>query len=289
MATPKRQNVLTPERPRRASRELYWSRLYGSAGALALARLAEQGTAPLVVLTADMARAVRLLAELRAYLSDAETTPVMTFPDWEILPYDLFSPYQDIISRRLETLAALPEFRRGILVAPVSTVMQRLLPVDYLRANSLLLKVGQTLEPTDFKQRLQRQGYRFVEQVSEHGEVCGRGALLDIFPMGAARPYRIDLFDDEIDSIRTFDVETQRSIAKVGAIRVFARARGRAGPRGHCPAFAATGARGLRATRGIARFTAMSVRPWPRPGSNIICRCFMSRPAACSIISAPGP
>ena len=254
MATPKRQNVLTPERPRRASRELYWSRLYGSAGALALGRLAEQGTAPLVVLTADMARAVRLLDELRAYLSDAETTPIMTFPDWEILPYDLFSPYQDIISRRLETLAALPEFRRGILVAPVSTVMQRLLPVDYLRANSLLLKVGQTLEPTDFKQRLQRQGYRFVEQVSEHGEVCGRGALLDIFPMGAARPYRIDLFDDEIDSIRTFDVETQRSIAKVGAIRVLparevaldpegiARFRGNwrarfEGNPGHCPLY----------------------------------------------------
>ena len=220
MPTAKRHNVLSPPRPRRTSRAIYWSRLYGGAKSLALAALAEQGAAPLVVITADTARAMRLMAELRAYLSDPEATPVITFPDWEILPYDLFSPYQAIVSRRLETLAALPEFKRGILVAPVTTVMQRLLPADYLRANSLLLEVGQTLALKAFKDRLQRQGYRFVQQVSEHGEVCGRGALLDIFPMGARRPYRIDLLDDEIDSIRTFDVETQRSIAKIGAIRV---------------------------------------------------------------------
>ena len=220
MPTAKRHNVLSPPRPRRASQAIYWSRLYGGAKSLALAALAEQGAAPLVVITADSARAMRLMAELRAYLSDPQTTPVITFPDWEILPYDLFSPYQAIVSQRLETLAALPGFRRGILVAPVTTVLQRLLPADYLRANSLLLEVGQTLELKGFKDRLRRQGYRFVQQVSEHGEVCGRGALLDIFPMGARRPYRIDLLDDEIDSIRTFDVETQRSIAKIRAIRV---------------------------------------------------------------------
>ena len=220
MPQTKRHNVLSPPQPRRAARELCWARLYGGAKALALAALAEQGAAPLVVITADTARAMRLLAELGAYLSEPERAPVITFPDWEILPYDLFSPYQDIVSQRLETLAALPAFRRGILVAPVTTVMQRLLPADYLRANSLLLEVGQTLTLKAFKDRLQRQGYRFVEQVSEHGEVRGRGALLDIFPMGARRPYRIDLLDDEIDSIRTFDVETQRSIEKIGAIRV---------------------------------------------------------------------
>ena len=254
MPKTKRHNVLNPPRPRRAARELSWARLYGGAKALALAALAEQGGQPLVVITADTAGAMRLLAELNAYLSDPERTPVITFPDWEILPYDLFSPYQDIVSERLETLAALPAFRRGILVAPVSTVMQRLLPADYLRANSLLLEVGQTLGLAAFKDRLQRQGYRFVEQVSEHGEVRGRGALLDIFPMGARRPYRIDLLDDEIDSIRTFDVETQRSIEKIGAIRVLparevpldaegiARFRGNwrarfAGNPGQCPVY----------------------------------------------------
>lgn len=254
MPTAKRHNVLSPPRPRRTSRAIYWSRLYGGAKSLALAALAEQGAAPLVVITADTARAMRLMAELRAYLSDPEATPVITFPDWEILPYDLFSPYQAIVSQRLETLAALPGFRRGLLVAPVTTVMQRLLPTAYLRANSLLLEVGQTLELKGFKDRLRRQGYRFVQQVSEHGEVCGRGALLDIFPMGARRPYRIDLLDDEIDSIRTFDVETQRSIAKIRAIRVLparevpldaegiARFRGNwrarfAGNPGQCPVY----------------------------------------------------
>ena len=254
MPQTKRHNVLSPPWPRRGARELCWARLYGGAKALALAALAEQGAAPLVVITADTAGAMRLLTELNAYLSDPERAPVITFPDWEILPYDLFSPYQDIVSERLKTLAALPAFRRGILVAPVTTVMQRLLPVDYLRANSLLLEVGQTLALKAFKDRLQRQGYRFVEQVSEHGEARGRGALLDIFPMGARRPYRIDLLDDEIDSIRTFDVETQRSIEKIGAIRVLparevpldaegiARFRGNwrarfAGNPGQCPVY----------------------------------------------------
>lgn len=218
MSVSVRQNVLSPKLPEYGHEKINWSRLYGSAKSLAIANLATQTQKPIVVITADMISAVNLTNELKVYVNNA--IPVITFPDWETLPYDLFSPYQDIISERLETLFNLPDMGQGILVVPVTTVMHRLLPSDYLLANSLVLDVGQTIKLDDFRKQLNQQGYRFVDQVSEHGEVSKRGSLLDIFPMGAINPYRIDLFDDEVDSIRTFDIETQRSIIKVEAIRV---------------------------------------------------------------------
>ena len=105
-------------------------------------------------------------------------------------------------------------FRTGILVVPVSTLMHRLLPADYLLARSLYLRTGQTLETDVFRQELDNNGYRNVSQVMEHGDVATRGSILDIYPMGSAVPFRLDLFDDEIDSIRIFDIETQRSWKK---------------------------------------------------------------------------
>lgn len=220
MSVSVRQNVLSPKLPVKGQQKIYWSRLYGSAKSLAIANLAAKTANPVVLITADTLSAVNLINELRVYISDLESTPVMTLPDWETLPYDLFSPYQDIISGRLQTLFSLPELKQGILVVPITTVMHRLLPRDYLLANSLKMDVGQTIELDKFKGQLIQQGYRFVEQVTEHGEVSIRGSLLDIFPMGTTTPYRIDLFDDEIDSIRTFDIETQRSVDKVESIRV---------------------------------------------------------------------
>ncbi|MEQ8427671.1 MAG: transcription-repair coupling factor [Gammaproteobacteria bacterium] len=215
-----KQSVLTPPLPPAHQQRMYWSRLYGSARALALAKLAQRSQKLVVIITADMLSALNLVRELRVFNNDEESIPLLTLPDWETLPYDLFSPYQDIISERLETLFRLPQTRQGILVAPVTTVMHRLMPCDYLQTNSIGLDVGQALSLENFRTKLNAQGYRFVDQVTEHGEVSVRGSLLDIFPMGATTPYRIDLFDEEIDSIRTFDIETQRSIDKVESIRV---------------------------------------------------------------------
>ena len=108
----------------------------------------------------------------------------MSFPDWETLPYDLFSPYQDIISQRLATLVALSNLDTGILVVSVTTAMHRLIPQEYLLAHSLLLRKGQSLNLQEFRNKLQNNGYRIVSQVNEHGDVAIRGSLLDIFPMG---------------------------------------------------------------------------------------------------------
>ncbi len=215
-----RHNVLSPKLPETGQTRSNWSRLYGSAKSLAIANMAMQTKKPVLVVTADAISAVNFVNELKVYITDREATPVMVFPDWETLPYDPFSPYQDIISERLQTLFTLSSLEQGVLVVPITTIMHRLLPSDYLLANSLLLNVGQTINVETFRKQLSQQGYSFVEQVTEHGEVSVRGSLLDVFPMGANDPFRIDLFDDEIDSIRLFDIETQRSTDKVDSIRV---------------------------------------------------------------------
>jgi transcription-repair coupling factor (superfamily II helicase) len=220
MTVPTRQNVLSPKLPGAGQSKINWSRLYGSARSLVIANMATQEQKPIVVITANTISAVNLINELKVYLGTSSSIPVITLPDWETLPYDLFSPYQDIISERLQTLFDLPDMKQGILIVPITTVMHRLLPKDYLTANSLVLDSGQTIRLDEFRKQLTQQGYRFVDQVSEHGEVSTRGSLLDIFPMGAMHPFRIDLFDDEIDSIRTFDIDSQRSINKIESIRV---------------------------------------------------------------------
>ncbi len=220
MTVSTRQNILSPKLPETGQSKINWTRLYGSARSLAIANMATWQQKPIVVITANTISAVNLINELKVYLGKNSSIPVITLPDWETLPYDLFSPYQDIISERLQTLFDLPDMKQGILIVPVTTVMHRLLPRDYLSANSLVLGVGQTIQLDEFRKQLSQQGYRFVDQVSEHGEVSKRGSLLDIFPMGAIHPFRIDLFDDEVDSIRTFDIDSQRSIDKVESIRV---------------------------------------------------------------------
>lgn len=220
MSESERQNVLSPKLPDAGQNRTNWSRLYGSAKSLAIANLAMQTKKPVMVVTADAISAVNIVNELKVYITDLKETPVVVFPDWETLPYDPFSPYQDIISERLQTLFSLTSLQQGILVVPVTTVMHRLLPDDYLLANSMSLNVGQKINIETFRKQLGQQGYRFVEQVTEHGEVSVRGSLLDVFPMGANDPLRVDLFDDEIDSIRLFDIETQRSKDKVDSIRV---------------------------------------------------------------------
>ena len=215
-----RQSVLTPELPTEGQTKTYWSRLYGSAKSLTIANMSSVTNSPIVVITKDVLAAVNLVDELQHFILEPKQTPIKYFPDWETLPYDIFSPYQDILSERLKTLFELTNFSRGIVVAPITTLMHRLLPVSHLLANAFSLDLGQKINLEDFKNKLSRQGYNFVNHVTEHGEVCIRGSLVDIYPMGKNRPFRIDLFDNEIDSIRLFDPETQRSIEKVDSLRV---------------------------------------------------------------------
>ena len=195
---------------------LEWGKLYGSSPGLMLSLAAQ--TAPLIVITPDSHTAQRLVADIQFY-ADPQL-PILTFPDWETLPYDLFSPHQDIISERLTTLYRITEFEVGMLVLPVNTLMARLAPTDYVSTNSLLITTGQQLDFEKLRQQLEAKGYRGVDQVLEHGEFAVRGGLLDLFPMGNDVPYRIDLFGDEVDSIRPFDPETQRSKDSIQEIRL---------------------------------------------------------------------
>ena len=197
----------------------YWGRLYADAAALAMAGLVTEQGGLHVLVTPDNPTADRLDAALRFFAGDRDWS-VLQLPDWETLPYDVFSPYQDIISQRLETLYRLPQLSHAVLVAPVATVMQRLPPRRFLDATVFLLKVGDTLDPEAMRERLETAGYRRVGQVMEHGEYAARGSLLDVFPMGAKAPVRIDLFDNEVESIRVFDPETQRSNDRIEQLRI---------------------------------------------------------------------
>ena len=213
-------SIFQPQTPENRQYRYRWGRLYGSARALAIVSAVELSPKLVVVLTPDINSARRLVEELEFYKPASSEYPILTFPDWETLPYDLFSPYQDIISQRLATLLELTELKTGIVVVSISTAMHRLVPREYLLSHSLHMQTGKNLNVEEFRKDLQNSGYRVVSQVSEHGELAIRGSLLDIFPMGTDQPYRIDLFGDEIDSIRVFDPESQRSLNKVDRIRV---------------------------------------------------------------------
>ena len=186
------------------------------ADALAISEIAEQNQNLTVVVTPDTRSAVRL----SRILSELSNQNVCLFPDWETLPYDTFSPHQEIISSRLSALFHLQNAKKGIFLLPISTLMQRLCPPQYLQHNVLLIKKGDRLVIDKMRLQLEAAGYRAVEQVLEHGEYAVRGALLDLFPMGSAVPFRLDFFDDEIDSIRTFDVDTQRTLDEINSINL---------------------------------------------------------------------
>jgi len=209
-------SALDPLIPPHPGERLTWERLHGSAVGLALGAAAERHDAPVVAVTADSRRAEQLAGELRFYGGG----DVLPFPDWECLPYDVFSPHPDIVSRRLLTLYRLPGLRRGIIVLPVQNLMQRLPPRDYVSGHSFVLSTGDRVDIEALRQRLQRAAYHSVGQVMEPGEYAVRGGLIDLYPMGAARPYRVDLFDDEVDSIRYFDPETQRSTDRLESVQL---------------------------------------------------------------------
>lgn len=206
-----------PETP---GHKTFWGHLSQSTSSYAIASAARSTRRPLLVITPDSAQANALEEELSFFLKGDRSTRILHFPDWEILPYDAFSPHQDIISQRLKTLYRLPRSEKTLLIISVSTLLHRLCPRDYLESNCLVLKRGETFVLAEKRQQLEQAGYRCVETVYEHGEFAIRGSLMDIFPMGSDTPYRIDLFDDEIDTLRIFDPESQRSIEQVDHIEL---------------------------------------------------------------------
>ena len=164
-----------------------WGHLYGSAGALAAAEAARANEGLTLVVTPTTADAYHIELALRFFVG--ESLDIFSFPDWETLPYDLFSPHQDIVSERLKTLYHLPQLKRGILVLPVSTLMQRLCPPSFLHSHAMIISTGDELPITEFRSKLADAGYRSVSEVSEHGEYAVRGSLLDLFPMASDRPF----------------------------------------------------------------------------------------------------
>ena len=207
-----------PTLPASPRQRRHWIRPHGAALSLLLAEAARRHPAVVVAVTRDTHAAHALEGELAVFAgNDLE---VLHFPDWETLPYDPFAPHPDIVSQRVATLYRLPGLTRGILVVPVATLMQRLAPRSYIAGSSLVLEARQHFDLAAEQRRLAAAGYRNVPQVLEPGDFAVRGAIVDIFPMGSAEPYRIELFDDEVDSIRTFDPETQRSAAKVERVRL---------------------------------------------------------------------
>ncbi|MEN1958090.1 transcription-repair coupling factor [Luteimonas changyuni] len=205
-----------PGRPRA------WWRAPASRSALAwfVAAAARAHDGVLLAVARDNHAATQIEADLQTLLGADPVLPVLGFPDWETLPYDRFSPHPEIVSQRLATLRRLPTMKRGVLVVPVQTLMQRLPPLSYVIGNSFDLRVGQRLDLDAEKRRLHAAGYRNVPQVYDPGDFAVRGALLDVYPMGEAAPFRVELLDDEIDTIRVFDPESQRSLDKVQAIQL---------------------------------------------------------------------
>lgn len=213
------QSLISPQIPQNNGQVITWSGLVGCADSLVLASAITNENRLFVVVTPDNQTALRLEHELAFFLQD--DFPILHFPDWETLPYDVFSPLPEIISERLKTLALLPQVKRGALVVSVTTLMHRLAPREHVLANSFAVKVGDDFNLELNRIKLESVGYQCVSQVYQHGEFAVRGSIVDLFPMGSKVPYRIELFDEEIESIRTFDAESQRSLELCQEIQLF--------------------------------------------------------------------
>ncbi|WAK00669.1 transcription-repair coupling factor [Methylobacter sp. YRD-M1] len=211
--------IFSPGIPQKDNPSLVWSGLAGCGDALALASAIKNENHLFIVVTPDNQTALRLEHELAFFLGNEH--PILHFPDWETLPYDVFSPLPEIISERLKTLALLPQVKRGALIVSVTTLMHRLAPREHVLAHSFVVKVGDIFNLELNRIKLESVGYQCVPQVFQHADFAVRGSIVDLFPMGSKVPFRIELFDEEIESIRTFDPETQRSLEKIEQIELF--------------------------------------------------------------------
>ncbi|MDF3035102.1 MAG: mfd [Paucimonas sp.] len=196
---------------------------HGSADAWALSQAAIELKAAgrmLVVVTAAAADSQRLLTEIRWFAGEGVRLRCHLLPDWETLPYDAFSPHQDLVSERLATLYEVQKGNCDVLIVPATTALMRIGPPSFLAAYTFFFKQGESLDESRLKSQLTLAGYHHVGQVMSPGEYSVRGGLIDLFPMGSTLPYRIDLFGDTIETIRTFDADTQRSIYPVNEVRL---------------------------------------------------------------------
>ncbi|MBS0212486.1 MAG: transcription-repair coupling factor [Proteobacteria bacterium] len=213
-----RSLMFSPPLPKAGQQRAYWrAPASPSALALALVACAQAHDGLVLAVTRDTHAAHTLESDLRLLAGDV---PVLHFPDWETLPYDLFSPHPEIVAQRIATLYALPATRRGVLVVPVATLMQRLCPSGHVGGHALIVSRGQKLDLPSEQRRLEAAGYRNVPQVLDPGDYAVRGGLLDLYPMGSSMPYRIELLDDTVDTLRGFDPETQRSSQPVESVRL---------------------------------------------------------------------
>lgn len=202
-------------------RKQIWGQLYGSSLPLALAEYCQNTAGIKLIIAQDNLRASQLQRELHFFLNTQKTSQeLLFFPDWETLPYDQFSPHQDIISERLHTLSRIQYSTDALIITSASTLMHRLCPPEYLNQYALTLKLGQKLEINSFRNQLQQAGYYCVNKVLEHGEFALRGSIIDVFPMGSHLPFRIELFDEEIESLRKFDTDSQRTIDKISQVHL---------------------------------------------------------------------
>lgn len=195
-----------------------WGQLTGASLSLAIAELYQNEPGAYLIIAKDNLHQAQLKDEIAFFLNDK--TVIHNFPDWEILPYDYFSPHQDIISERLQTLYNINLAKNNIIISSPSTLMHRLCPVEFLHSQVLILEEGQSIDLTTFKDSLIKSGYIKVNQVFERGEFAIRGSLIDLFPMGSKHPIRIELFDDAIESLRLFSEDTQRTITKTEKINI---------------------------------------------------------------------
>ncbi len=193
-----------------------WGELYGSSPAYFLAEAAATASAPLLVVAGSGREADQYLAELRFFAAGRQG--LWSFPDRETLPFDPFSPHPDIVSERLRTLAALPELARGIVVTTQAALLDRLPPRPFIAAHAFELAAGERIDLARLRKRLADAGYAQVTQVLSPGEFAVRGSVVDLFPAGAPQPYRLDLFDDLIESVRIFDPANQRSGGRIDAV-----------------------------------------------------------------------
>ncbi len=272
--------LLAPRLPFAPAAQIRWGQLYGAAASLAIAEAAPAANGPLLVIAPNSRDAESLCDEIAFFAADG--LRVQVFPDFETLPYDGFSAHPDITSARLATLAALPRSGRGIWIVAVETLLQRLAPRSYIEAYSLRVHVGEALDLEALRARLTAAGYAAVTQVVAHGEFAVRGSLLDVFPMGSDSPLRIDLLDRDVDSIRRFDPDSQRSRRQARTHRTAARTGNPAAsgcdPRVPPALPPALSRRPVRA-RDLPR---RERRGSPRAASSITCRCSSNAPRICS-------
>lgn len=194
----------------------HWGQLYGCARGLVISDAIEKHDGLVVVLTPDSLSSTTTYNETKFFNQNKKD--FLSFPEWETLPYDIFSPHEDIVSDRISTLYQLPKLTDGVLVLPIATCMQRVAPKDFITEISLHIKIGDVLELDQLRHTLSSAGYHHVFQVVARGEFTIRGSIVDFFPMGSSYPYRLEFFDDEVETIRTFDPEKQTSLVKLDGI-----------------------------------------------------------------------